>query len=356
MGYELEFLPVGDSSGDAICVRYGSNALLGYTVHVVDGGYSDTAQTIIDHIEKYYGAGTRIAHMVLSHADNDHACGLIDVLKQFDVGALWMNRPWLYAVQVLDKFHGNWTLEGLIKKMKEMHPYLVELEKIAAEKGTPVYEVFQGASIGQFTVLAPSRPRYIELIPDLDKTPPSYAEAKSTSLFAPIVDAAKAAVSWIKEKWDIETLDENPPATSASNETSVVQIGVFDDHRVLLTADVGPAGLTEAANYAELLGLLGSLKVVQVPHHGSRRNVTPAVLNRWLGERMANSGVVRGGALCSVGKNKTEHPRRKVSNAFIRRGYPVYCARTGPVQYGHDMPARNWNSATAEPFHEDVED
>ena len=53
------------------------------------------------------------------------------------------------------------------------------------------------------------------------------------------------------ERLDYETLDGNPPATSASNETSVVQMATFGDRRILLTADVGPDGLNEAAAYAE---------------------------------------------------------------------------------------------------------
>src|ERR1700704_259680 len=92
MGYEIDFLPVGDSNGDAICVRYGTDAT-GYTIHVVHGGFTDTAQTVIDHIEKYYGDAVSIQHMVLSHADNDHATGLIGVLNHFEVRTIWMNRP-----------------------------------------------------------------------------------------------------------------------------------------------------------------------------------------------------------------------------------------------------------------------
>lgn len=45
--------------------------------------------------------------LVLSHADNDHACGLVGVLEKSDVKNLWMNRPWLYAPQIIDQFHGN---------------------------------------------------------------------------------------------------------------------------------------------------------------------------------------------------------------------------------------------------------
>lgn len=324
MSYEIDFLPVGDSNGDAICIRYGSPN--SFFVHVVDGGFTDTGDIIIDHIERYYTTTNFINHMVLSHADNDHACGLIKVLERFEVRALWMNRPWLYAAEILDKFHGNYTEQGLVKYLKDSHPYLVELEQIATRKGTPVYEVFQGATIGQFTVLAPSRARYVALIPDFDKSPTSY---ETKSLVDSLLGTVKTAVDALKEGWNIETLDENPPETSASNESSVVQFGNIDGSRILLTADVGPEGLNEAADYASALGMLAPPAFAQVPHHGSRRNVTPSVLNRWLGSSVASDSVVRGIAYVSVGKDADIYPRKKVKNAFMRSWIPRSCNTWG---------------------------
>jgi beta-lactamase superfamily II metal-dependent hydrolase len=140
MHYEVDFLPVGDSYGDAIVVRYGDDQD-GYWLHVIDGGRTDTSETIIDHIHKYY-PGYYINHVVLSHADNDHACGLVSVLEHFEVKNLWMNRPWLYAQEVLEQFHGNFSLEGLITAMKEKHPYLVELEELAIKKGIQITKCF----------------------------------------------------------------------------------------------------------------------------------------------------------------------------------------------------------------------
>lgn len=326
MAYEVDFLPVGDSFGDAIVARYG-NDQSGYLLHLVDGGRTDTSQTIIDHIQTFY-PGYYINHMVLSHADNDHACGLIDVLRHFRVDHLWMNRPWLYAGEVLHHFHGNFTLQGLIDAMKEKHPYLVELEQIALAKGTQIHEVFQGSQIGGFTVLAPSKQRYIDLIPDLEKTPTSYkAEDAAPQQFGLIKALLEAAKKWLDEKWDVETLSDNPqPPTSASNESCVVQYAILDGKGVLLTADVGPVGLTEAADYAQLLQL-PMPGFVQMPHHGSRHNVTPTVLDRWLGPRKA-PGVHVGTSFCSIGANKPDYPRGQVKNAFIRRGFKVYATRT----------------------------
>jgi len=179
--YEIDFLPVGTSNGDTICIRYGDDQQ-GYYLHVVDGGFSDTAETVIDHIRTNYGLHYRINHMVLSHADNDHAAGLVGILKRVKVDHLWMNRPWLYAAEVLPHFHGNYSLQGLVQRMREMHSNLVQLEELALAQGTVIHEAFQGAMIGVFRVLAPSRQRYIHLIPDLGRTPTSYRETRAGAL------------------------------------------------------------------------------------------------------------------------------------------------------------------------------
>ena len=51
--------------------------------------------------------------------------------------------------------------------------------------------------------------------------------------------------------------------------------------RVLLTADVGPEGLKEAAEYAKLIGVFGRPDFVQVPHHGSRRDPARPCRDCW---------------------------------------------------------------------------
>ena len=355
MGYEVDFIRVGEGNGDAICVRHGNDET-GYWVTVVDGGHTSTSEKLISHIEEHYhGSGTEIAHVLLSHADDDHARGLIDLLKHFKVHNLWMNRPWHFANETLESFHQNYTLDGLIAYMREKHPYLVEMEEIASEKNIPIHDAFQGDIVGIFRILAPSRSRYISLIPDLEKTPQSYAEKRG--IVKVIVDAVTTAVGGIAEKWGVETLSDDPPATSASNETSIVQLGTFPEGTVLLTGDVGPEGLREAADYAEIHGILHPPTLVQIPHHGSRRNVTPAVLDRWLGPRVASSEDKRGSAFCSVGSNKEDYPRKVVSNAFTRRGYPVTSTlKYLAIRHHRKMKDRDWPTAEILPFADEVED
>jgi beta-lactamase superfamily II metal-dependent hydrolase len=348
--YEIDFLAVGNSNGDAICMQY--NVAGSVLVHVVDGAYTETGTKIVGHIREHYGADYVINHMVLSHADDDHATGLVEVMKNMKVQNLWMNRPWLYAAETLHHFHGRYTLDGLVKKMRELHPYLVELEQLAAGQGTAIRDIFQGAQIGSFTVLAPSRERYVRLIPDLEKTPDRKSVTASVGGY--MLEAMRQVRDKLFESWDIETLSNNPDPTSASNETSVVQLGELDGHRILLTADIGPAGLKEAADYAALLGKLQIPHLVQVPHHGSRRNVTPNILDRWLGKKVGN-GVSVGTAVCSVGDAKDEYPRGQVSNAFLRRGYPVFVTR-GRDLIHHSGSNRGWPAASPVPLQNEVED
>jgi beta-lactamase superfamily II metal-dependent hydrolase len=362
LGLEIEFLPTGDDSGDAILIREGM-ALTGFTIHSVDGGYASTSETIIEHIEQYYGKDVSIDHMVLSHADDDHATGLIKVLERFHVTNLWMNRPWLFVDEVIQHFHGNYTRDGLYRDMRDLHPYLIRLEEIVAKKNrqslfqTVIREVFQGSQIGSFLVLAPSRERYLRLIPELPKTPKSYAadSAANTLLGGLFTEAKKKVETYLDERWNIETLSSNPqPPTNASNETSVVQLGRVGTRTILLTADAGPDALNDAADYALACGLLAPPTFVQVPHHGSRHNVTPEVLDRWLGTRVAE-GVERGTAYVSVGKKRLGHPRGQVSNAFLRRGYPVHIMRTAAKRYSFDMDERGWEKSILEPFKNEVE-
>ncbi|WP_426436043.1 hypothetical protein [Bradyrhizobium genosp. P] len=355
MPYEIDFLRAGDSNGDAIILRWGVTKDSPFSINIVDGGFADTGDQIIDHVERYYARPANIANVTLSHADNDHAAGLIQVLEhpRFTISTLWMNRPWDYVDEVIGSFHGAYTRDGLIKRMREMHPYLVEMEEIALRRGIAIRAPLQGAVIGPFTVLAPSRARYVQLIPDLDKTPPSYA-ADGAKGFGGILRRIADVAEKVLERIDFETLDNNPPATSASNETSVVQWALIDGKHILLTADAGPEGLAEAAEYAEKTSLLIQPDLVQIPHHGSRRNVTPAVLNRWLGTYPAAD---RGYAVASIGKNADIYPRRKVANAFTRRGYKIHATRLSWINFvnGYDRRA-GVVDAHVIPFNPDVED
>lgn len=316
---ELDFLDVeSEKSGDAITVRYSVGGA--ERVHVIDGGYVDTGDKVVAHLQKWYG-GVTVHHVVLTHPDQDHANGLRKVLESCQVGALWMHRPWMYAQELLPSFPTYKSVDALRSKLRNLYPGPAALEDIAVERKIPIYEPFQGAQIGNFVVAAPSRARYLQLVVDSDRTPEKKAEESFFEAAAHVLDKAfKAASNLIKRAWGYEVFPVE--GTGRENEMSVIQFGVFSDKRVLLTGDAGREGLTEAADYVQALGhVLPGVWLFQVPHHGGRHNVNTEVLNRWLGEPLANKPEKTGwNAICSSAKADTHHPKKVVVRAMLHRG------------------------------------
>jgi beta-lactamase superfamily II metal-dependent hydrolase len=352
--YEIDFLAVGEGerSGDAIALRYGDNGA--YTIHVVDGGDEAAGKGLVGHIKRYYGNPSYIDHVVLTHADDDHSSGLREVVNCFAVGAIWMNRPWLYAAEIVHLFQDSrFTIPGLERRLREDYPILVEIEQIAASRGIPVYEVFQGAQVGSFIVLSPMRHRYLELIPQFSRTPE--ATQVGLGLGGLLTQAYRAGLEWIAETWGKETLQEDVE-TSASNESSVVQVADLGGHKLLLMGDAGVQSLHEAADFAERLGFgLPGVQFMQVPHHGSRHNVSPSALNRWLGEPVPRGTPPRTTAFASVAAEDDEHPRKKVVNAFARRGAPLHVTKGLTKWHYYGTLERGWDRSEPLEFSERVE-
>lgn len=315
---EVDFLGVETArSGDAIAIRYSVNGEI--SVHVVDGGYIDTGTQVVEHVKKYYNT-THIDHVVLTHSDNDHANGLRTVLEQCTVGMLWMNRPWLYADELIDRFSTYSSVGALRSKLRNVYSAPAALEDIANEKGIPIAAAFCGADIGAFKVLAPSKSRYLDLIVESNKTPDAVAEGFLEQTLEGIYKAAKTVVAVAKAAWGHEYFPAE--GTSCENEMSVVQYALVNNRRLVLTGDVGRDGLTEAADYAPTTGLtLPGAWVFQVPHHGGRHNVNTEVLDRWLGKRMSNlPEKTTWSAVCSSAKEDVHHPKKSVVRAMLHRG------------------------------------
>ena len=324
--YEIDFLTVGEAqSGDAITLRYELN---GNTfIHVVDGGFQDDGPHVMGHLRKYYG-GSGVSHIVVTHPDGDHTGGLQTVLEECSVypgGGLWMLRPWLYAAELLPSFARFTTVSGLTDALRKAYPSIAALEEIAEYRDIPIYEPFQGTAIGAFTVLAPTKARYLELVVRSKKTPKEAAEEARLKILETLQAGVARVVRFIRSGWGNEKFSAD--ATSEENEMSVVQYANLCGVTILLTGDVGRDGLTEAADYAPFVGLqLPGIDRFDVPHHGSRRNVSTELLDRWLGVRLPQQLPKGDGlfnAYISANPNDDDHPRRAVVRGLVHRGADV---------------------------------
>lgn len=331
--YEIDFLPVSNNgrSGDAICLRYGSRGH--YKVMVYDGGTEESGHALVKHIQEHYGTDF-VDYVVCSHPDPDHASGLLVVLGEMRVGELWMHRPWVYSKLIARHFKGgSVTGKSLAERLQRKMAAAHALEELAFRRGIPLYEPFQGNTIGEFDVLSPSRNWYAcGLVPEFETAPEKRQPAATgdgAALWKDMVGSARKAMSSIAESWGIETLREDV-GTSAENESSVVLFGMLGDTGVLLTGDAGIQALSAAADYAEAkkVPIPDYVNFMQIPHHGSRNNVSPSVLDRLIGPKSAVPGTPpRLTAYVSAAAGSQTDPHQAVVNAFIRRGAKVIATK-----------------------------
>ncbi len=359
MGYEIDFLPVGqgEKSGDAIAIRYGnlSGSRAEQTVIVIDGGTLDSGERLVKHVQEHYGTDV-VNLQVSTHPDVDHVSGSRVVLENLQVKRLWMPRPWNHAGKIREAFaDGRITNDSLSKRIQEALGTAYELEEMAIRQGIPISEPFSdGAANSQFPglwVLGPSSDYYRELLPQFDKTP--LAKSLSESLFGRVAEAVKS----VAEGWNIETLAE-PPETRPENNSSAILLLQVDGRRLLFTADAGVPALERAAGFAEHNGVnLQTCVFQQIPHHGSRRNVGPSILNRIVGPIGAASGSKTVFVSASAG-GAPKHPARKVTNAYLRRGANVVATQGSAIWHrSSDAPARwGYGPATPVPFYPEVDE
>ena len=361
MSFEVDFLAVGEGakSGDAIALHFGNFAgqRSDQTVIVIDGGTKDSGENLVTHIQKHYGT-TRVDFVVCTHPDADHSSGLAVVLEKLEVGCLFMHQPWNHAEDIAHLFGDDRvTHTGLEERAWRSLENARELEKLATSKKIPIIEPFSDTNNA---VLSPSKDFYQKQLANFRCMPKPAEQASFAKLGEAIRAALAEAIKWIAETWSTETLAEpEEEATSAENNSSVVLLLDFGDEKILFTADAGVPALTEAANRAAGLGIdLKTVKYVQVPHHGSKRNVGPAILDRILGLKKQQEAFDKSAFVSAAKDSEPKHPARKVINAFQRRGAKVFATQgIGLCQHSKDVPKRDgWSDATKLPFYEQVDE
>lgn len=360
MGYEVDFIGVGQESqcGDAIAIRYGN--LHGdrdeQTVVVIDGGFKDDGQRIVDHIITHYGTDT-VDLVISTHPDQDHINGLVTVISELIVNELWMHLPWEHNQGLADKFHdGRITDNSISEKLKETLNKAHELYELATSKGIPVNEPFTGLahSRGNLKVLGPSQEYYESLIPQFDGIP---AIKAADSMFTEALYKALGAAKRFFASWGEDKITDDVNTSAKNNSSTITQL-IIDGRRLVFTGDAGIQALEHAADQLDGCVDPAQISFFQIPHHGSRRNVGPSVLDRIIGKPVTH-GESRGitAIVSSAKQSEPKHPRKSVLNAFTHRGAYVLATRGTGVCHFNNAPNRaGWSSLNPEPYHYDYEE
>jgi beta-lactamase superfamily II metal-dependent hydrolase len=351
---EIDFFPVGDGSrsGDAIAMRLHGPYDARPRVIVVDAGYTDDGEAIVRHVQDVYE--TDIVDLAIgTHSDSDHINGLKPVLEGLRVQELAIHRPWLYTSEMgqaaaevrLSKALGM-SLEG---KFERSLAAVSDVTALADDLGVTIVEPFAGLTRfnGAVTVLGPSREYYCSLLPSFRSAPASLSASGGgvATALRKALESAKETIFDVFESATIETLT-NGGSTAAENAASVISLVRYGTEHVLLTGDASIEALEQAADFGMLDYATRPLSLFQAPHHGSKHNLGPDILDRLLGPKGSSGGC----GLVSAAAASEKHPSRRVTNAIDRRTNGTWVTRERLLTLSRNS-SRGFSPVDAEPFH-----
>jgi hypothetical protein len=247
------------------------------------------------------------------------------------------------------------TFLGSKGKLKKSLQSAYDLEKLAIKKNIKIVEPFEGTSAFNNTihVLGPHLDYYYELAGQFDVN----GSGSISSAVASFIEKVK---EMIVELWDEDKLeDPAEDAVSARNNSSVIVLLQLEDN-FLFFGDSGVPAIERAVTYADTHGfdIASRVQYMHVPHHGSKRNLGPTILDRIVGKKVQRGVQINKTAFISAAVGHPKHPSKRVKNAFIRRGVRVsetcgndHCFRS------LDVPARpNWGPITFVEFSESYDE
>jgi beta-lactamase superfamily II metal-dependent hydrolase len=339
-GYNLDFLSVGEESksGDAIALRFGN--LFGNReeqfVIVIDGGTHESGERLVNHIRTVYMTD-KVDLVINSHPDNDHAMGLLTVIENLTVNCLWMHTPWANVKNSsIQK-----EMKNFIRKSMNTASRLYET---AQNHNVHVRQPFRGLYIdfppfGSIRVLGPTEFYYQNLIPDFRCFATEIHSSSSYSILSKSSDHENHP----NEFWDGETLNrEREDLTSAENKSSTIISVQVVDQNFIFTGDAGVESLQSAIDYADQLSIpFNTSSIFQIPHHGSRHNITTSILDQIFGPVQSyppTESSIRS-VISAATEGRPSHPSKHVINALCRRGSAPYTTQGENLHFFLNAPS-----------------
>ncbi|MDB5161965.1 MAG: hypothetical protein JWM52_473 [Candidatus Saccharibacteria bacterium] len=301
--------PESTSSYDAIALRFKSAEDTEQKVVVIDAGFSDIGNDVVNHLADHYGTN-KVDLMISTHPDKDHLNGLITAIQQLDVKELLIHQPDQYKDD-LSEFTNLENLNTLIA--------------FAIEQDVVITDPYTGLNRfdGRIRILGPTEDYYKDLLDaQLDPTVRAqFASRAAPTGLAAVIASLASLTGTVIDALPIETLG-NGGITHPRNNSSVITLLSFEGKKYMFTGDAGIPALTAAADEYESLYVAfrqSPLTFFQSPHHGSKRNVGTDILDRILGPKHAPHDEDVSGYIHAAKASK-KHPSPKVTNALMRRG------------------------------------
>jgi hypothetical protein len=273
--------------GDCLLLEYGTAAAPKFIL--VDGGPPDTFTNHLSSVlaQKVAPNGGRLERVMLSHVDNDHIIGLLDLFAELrrqrangeaelvSVGGLWHNS----FARTLDP---NGNLEPRLVGLLAVNG----MEAVMADTGIAVQGIGEGNRLRQSSLLL-NVPLNADL-PDPITVDTAVNPVTFENLTLTVVGPTQANLDALRVQWE-RWLDRHENAIAGGNPevmansdrsvpnlSSICVVAEADGKRLLLTGDQRSDFLYEGLEARGFLDAQGRahFDVLKVPHHGSDRNIT----------------------------------------------------------------------------------
>ncbi len=283
----IEMLPA--AHGDALWIEYGKAASPRRLI--VDGGPGHTYEALRWRVLSLPRSERRFELLIVTHVDADHIEGIVKLLQDQELGCtfddIWFN-DWKQIEHLPDcpdleptlgPLHGEF-LGAMIEQRPDQnwnHAWDGGLIWVPPEGELPRVELDGGLAL---TLLSPGRQ-------ELEKLRDAWDDVVKDAGFTP-ADRDAALKQLAKRKRlgppEAQLGDEAVAGSidnSVANRSSIAVLAEFDGRRMLLGADAHPKRLRwsldrwRAENDDVRFVALDAFKL---PHHGSKKNMTPQLL------------------------------------------------------------------------------
>lgn len=257
---ELKFLKAG--TGDSILVHH-----KGFNI-IIDGG--DDSKYLLSEVDKIHQKGEIINLLVITHHDEDHIKGIIDLLnhineRDYNNESKFINKVVFNSPRkVLDKLPSN-------KENKLSYQQAYDVEELLLELNT------------EWTTYTDKDESIVFDDLEISFLSPTTEDLKeySTNTGAYLTGDFKCDWKVPMAKLD-KYIDDSSLDSSIANRSSVVLKLQSENKNVLLTGDVTPERLKCIIN--NLSAKNGDnpvpFDIVKLPHHGSYRSITKEIIEK----------------------------------------------------------------------------
>ncbi len=323
MKFEIEMLNVGNA--DAMILRYfGPNPYGGEWEYVVtiDAGNRNDGKKVIQFIHDHCGQDY-IDLAVCTHPDNDHIGGYFEIVDKIEIKEFWIHDPALHVS--IDEVRRAISLASLQRKMTKITESInnnVNLIELLDRRRIPRREPFQGLRhpVIPIMVLGPSESFYEQLLKTFRSVDGLFKEEE-------ILEYDSLSDLSLVESLSA-TLDQDDDRSSENN-SSAILFFYPPGFKCLFTGDAGPMALDKVV--VQYPSETHKVNFLDVPHHGSKKNLTSTLVTHFSPQ-----------FACVSGKGQGKYPSRAVVSALQKVGSIVGSTSRngGNLLYFVNMPIK----------------